>query len=482
MNWNRMLSGAVVVLLLQGRSLAADAFQSGSRLKDPLKQLVLDRRVIAETQGVRLALGQVRKEPRNPLFQADRPWENALNNLYPNVVFDEEERRFKLWYKCVLADTNSAAKLSPPNLINGVGWLLCYATSRDGLAWDKPELGLQSFDGSTQNNAVARDVANAGIFKDLHDPDPARRYKLIYDVGVGQLRVRFSPDGLHWGAPLAPKGFGSRNGDTHNNAFWDERLGNYVLSTRLYPGERLVARFESSDFLNWKNSGVVLRSTPAEGKLCQTYCLSMFPYANGYLGFVMMYKAGSDRTVACELAWSADSVAWERIAPGVPFIPRGPANSYDSGCIYAQAGPPAVKDGQLWVYYGGSREVHRGWKRHCLPCLARVRLDGFAGYEPVAADQPGTLLTQPLRCVADDLRVSADVRGALRAGLAGVAGYGLDDCEPVRTDATDRVIRWKGGRTLAGLKGTTVQIQFQLDDAKLYAFSGVELPATADRK
>jgi len=54
--------------------------------------------------------GTVVKDPHNPLFQADKPWENALNNLYPNVTYDREEKRFKLWYKCVLADPEVIAR------------------------------------------------------------------------------------------------------------------------------------------------------------------------------------------------------------------------------------------------------------------------------------------------------------------------------------------------------------------------------------
>jgi len=86
--------------------------------------------------------GSVIKDTRNPLMPADKPWENALNNLYPNVLWDEQERVFKLWYKCVLADPDVIAKMDQPSTVHDVGWYLLYATSQDGLAWDKPSLGL----------------------------------------------------------------------------------------------------------------------------------------------------------------------------------------------------------------------------------------------------------------------------------------------------------------------------------------------------
>src|SRR6185437_11107406 len=139
-----------------------------------------------------------------------------------------------------------------------------------------------------------------------------------------------------------PEGLG-KVGDTHNNAFWDEGQGKYVLITKKYLGERLVYRIASADFLKWSEPTLALRSTPEEGKKSQTYCMPAFPYGSGYLGWVMMYNVGAGRSVDCELVWSADTVTWRRVFPGKPFLPRGAKGSYDSACIYAQAGPPILK-------------------------------------------------------------------------------------------------------------------------------------------
>lgn len=399
---------AAVCLGFVGRSPAAEAVVVRV---DARKLLTLDPRLVAETHDVRLVMGHVRKEPRNPLFRADRPWENSLNSLYPNVVFDPERQCFRLWYKCVLADQEAIAKMMPPATVHDVGWFLLYAESPDGVTWTKPDLGLIGFDGSLQTNIVARDTPNVGVLYDPHDADAARRYKMLYDVGLGQLRVRFSADGLRWSEPQTPPGFTAYTGDTHNNAFWDERLGKYVAMTRFHLGERLVARSESSDFLNWEQTQLALRSTLAEGRTRQLYCMPAFAYGSGYLGFLMVCNAGTDRTVDCELAWSPDTVHWRRVLPGTPLIPRGAQGSCDGGCIYAQAGSPVLCGGRLLVFYGGSTVVHRGWKRHCLPCLAYLRPDGFAAYEPTAPDATGTLVTRPLRCVGQPLQISADAQG-----------------------------------------------------------------------
>jgi hypothetical protein len=387
----------------------------------------------------------------------------------------------------VLVDKPVLAKMMPASTIHNVGWFLLYATSADGLVWDKPSLGVIGFDGSKANNIVARDTPNVGVFKDPHDPDAARRYKMICDVGFSQLRVRFSPDGIHWSNPQTPEGLvlpqdQGTTGDTHNNAFWDERQKKFVLITRIYLGQRTVARSESNDFLHWRTPTLALKSDAAEGASYQTYCTPAYPYANGYLGYVMMYRAKTDQTVDCELAWSPDSVTWQRVCPGKPLIPRGPERTYDSGCIYAPAGPAIVQDGRLLIYYGGSQVVHRGWKRSCLPCLARLRVDGWAGYEPNQAGGHGTLVTRPMVVADRSLRVTADAAGgSLRAAVVDVPGYSPADCTPITSDVTDAKIRWKD-KDFAALEGKTIRLKFELVDAKLYAFRGLKPAALGSRR
>jgi hypothetical protein len=375
---------------------------------DPAKLLMLDARVIERAENARLVLGSPVKDERNPLLPSDQPWENATNNYYPNVLWDADERVWKLWYKDVLADKEAIAQMDAPSTVHDVGWYLLYATSQDGIAWQRPALSLHKFAGRADNNIVARDCPNVGVFKDAHDPDPARRYKMVFDVGLGKPRVRFSADGLRWSDAQEVAGFSAQQGDTHNNAFFDTRLGKYLWFTKLYLGERLVTRLESDDLFHWKSSGVVLRSTLDEGRAHQTYALTVFPYGSVWLGYVMMYHVGSGRTVDCELAWSPDSIHWQRVQPGTPFLPLGAKDSYDGGCIYAQAGPPVVQDGKLLIYYGGSPTVHLGWKRSASLCLARLREDGFAAFEAEDQTKPAVLTTALLKPADRSLRLIAD--------------------------------------------------------------------------
>lgn len=470
----RAIAAGCLLSIWLGASCLLHADEPKPIQPDDSKLLALDPRLFASVEGARLVPGKVVKEQRNPLFIADNPWENSLNNLYPNLLWDEEEKCFKLWYKCVLADKEAIAGMDGPSTVHDVGWYLLYATSKDGLTWDKPKLGLHKFRGDAATNIVARDTPNAGVFKDPQDPDGARRYKMVYDVGLGQLRARFSKDGIHWGDPVEMKGFGARNGDTHNNAFWDARLKKYVWFTKLYLGERLVARLESDDFLNWKNSGMVLRSAIDEGTASQTYCMPVFRYGSGYLGYVMMYHLKHGRTVDCELAWSPDGLKWTRVFPGTPLIPRGPKGTYDSECIYAMAGPPVVQDGQLLIYYGGDDFPHTGWKRDCVPCLARLPLDHFAGYEVAEGKQQAFLQTSLLKVSEASVRLTLDARGGSIKVMAMDFGGGvLAQTEYKDSQLKDEAVVWpKDPHSIP--EGKLVHLVFELKGAaRLFAIGGV---------
>jgi hypothetical protein len=99
----------------------------------------------------------------------------------------------------------------------------CYAESRDGLRWVKPELGLFDFEGSSRNNILwdGPGMHNFTPFRDANPERPAEvRYKALGLVPGGLMALR-SPDGIHWTrmaeAPVITRGAF----DSQNLAFWD---------------------------------------------------------------------------------------------------------------------------------------------------------------------------------------------------------------------------------------------------------------------
>ena len=139
--------------------------------------LMLDKRNIAHKKNARLSLGTVTKHAANPLFEEDKPWEKRIDNLYGNIAYDHEERIYKCWYSPftvahATGDLSLDERLTKtyeghPEQEMGV----CYATSPDGIVWNKPKLGLVKYEDNSDNNILSRGVHGSGIFKDNLEPN-----------------------------------------------------------------------------------------------------------------------------------------------------------------------------------------------------------------------------------------------------------------------------------------------------------------------
>ncbi len=445
--------------------------------------LLLDSRIVAETTNAKLTLGTVKKDPRNPLFIEDKPWEPRFDNLYANILFDEEDKLYKCWYSPFII-CKSTTNTPKDQQVNGGEFKymgkhtgrrremgVCYAYSKDGIAWTKPELGLVEFDGSKANNLVWCGPHGTGIFKDAKAKIPSRRYKAFFKGET--ISVGFSPDGLHW-SEAVPCPEANVPGDTHNNALWAPTLNKYVGITRMKGGEprvRQVARTTTDDFIKWTTSEVVLQGDDPN---LQTYSMPTFFHGGVYLGLVTIFNKEADR-VHTELAWSPDTIDWRRINPGRPLIPNAPKkNDYDWGCVYSAANPVFLED-EIRIYYGGSDDLHTGWRDSGL-CLATLRPDGFAGFEPADANAPGVIHTRLIQATRQNIGISADIDrgGSVQVVLLDKNSKELSKSKLITKTVTDGLVEWEDGPGFTGLIGKGVHIKFLLDKAKLYSFTFME--------
>jgi len=470
--------GGFVSAATEGRSLR-DRHPATKRQR----YLLLDARVVDRTENARLTIGTVQKHEANPLFGEDKPWEKRFDNLYANVIFDAEAGLYKCWYSPFIVDRSALGmtleerKQKRYRAPGNREMAICYATSKDGLAWAKPELGLVAYEGSKATNILWRGSGDrkelwggphgSGIFKDLREPDPERRYKAFLKAEI--LSVAFSADGVHWGPAIACPEADSA-GDTHNNAFWAPTLGSYVGITREWGQAfgRQVARTSSADFVRWSKSEVVLEGLD---KGHQTYAMPVFYHGGVYLGLVAIHDQEADR-VWTELTWSPDTVTWHRVLPGTPLIANSEKEGdYDWGCVYAAACPVFLKD-EIRLYYGGSDGKHTSW-RNGFFCLATLRPDGWSGYEPVDSDRPAVIETTPVACTGKGLRICADVKknGYVKIELLDSDHQLLAEGELITKTVTDGLVRWKGGFSFEKLKANEIELRFELRDSKLYSFS-----------
>ena len=437
--------------------------------------LLLDSRVIDKTENAELTLGIIKKDARNPLFIEDKPWEMRFDNLYANILYDEEEKVYKCWYSPFIIDPGTIKipkeqrnqKKYPANRMGKREMGVCYAQSKDGILWDKPDLGILEYNGNKNNNIVLRQAHGAGVFKDKHTTNPDRRYKMI--LKREKMFVSFSADGLHWDDPIACKDLNVA-GDTHNNGLWAPTLNRYIGITRMWGGEprvRQVGRTSSSDFISWSAAKVILQGLSPD---YQVYALPVFYYKGIYLGLPAIFDTIHDR-VWTELAWSTNTINWQRISPGTAFIPNSIHKfHYDWGCVYAAAYPIIQKDKML-LYYGGSNGPHTGWRNGTL-CRATIRKDGFAGYEAIDEKNPAIIITKPVKWGRKSISLCADVfdGGHILVTVLDKSDNILAKGEAITISVTNGYITWTDPIALKNIVNKEIVLKFEFTKAKLWSF------------
>ena len=178
---------ALMTVLLWVASFGSVSAQTPIQLND-YRQLFVDDYLVDSMQGVQRVVNQPRKHSANPsVTLEDRPWEgDFLVGAAGSVVYDEEEQLFKMWY---------AAQPMPDPTI------MLYASSQDGVNWEKPNLGLVESGGSTANNIVVGLRSLNVIISP--DAPPNQRYKGFGLEGPSWngRRGAFSADGFYWNIP-----------------------------------------------------------------------------------------------------------------------------------------------------------------------------------------------------------------------------------------------------------------------------------------
>ena len=468
--------------------------------------------LVDESAHLRIHQRRPVKHSGNPILVADRPWEGTVIQLYsPDVHHDARTGQWQMWYEGHPAEV-----------------LLCTAFSKDGIRWTKPSLGIQQWQGSRENNIILQtgywDAHCASVVEAPTEKDPSRRYKLYYWVGpewfdknnplhvacgnkVKDYKqnghyVAFSADGVRFtpktDAPVL------RTSD-FNTTLFDERLGRYRSYHKIERKaagwdveRRCMSMAESEDGVRFGRSRPVLAPDATDDELARAaggvraefYGMHAWPQEGFYLGLLWVFtitkgnpqlgRGWDDGRIQPHLIYSADGITWHRLPVREPFIPCGPAGSFESGSIYSSGDHPVVIGEEVRFYYFGVSYTHgettpvSSPKNYSGVGLATLQRDRYVGWQ--AGTAGGTLLTKPLKFSGRQLHLNLDAaRGAARVALLDVEGkplpgFGLEDCKPMLTDSLDHVVTWTGGSDLSALSGRGVRLRFSLRHSVLYTW------------
>ena len=468
-------------------NFAAMGALASSRGRAPGPHLFIDDAFIESTAGLTRTAHRPEKYLANPVITRTEPWERRCVTASGSVLYDEAEKLFKCWYQTY----DQLARV--PDSVR-----FCYATSRDGIYWQKPKLGLYPYEGSKENNVIL--TADEGILDspniihDPRDPDPQRRYKMIFYLGAkGEARGLYaavSADGMRWRRLPGPA---IQSGD-RCSFFWNPFRQTYTVMTRPgflsgrkvpAPGGgvlRWVGVWESPDFEKYGEMQPVLWPDAADGEGTEFYSLQPFAYGPHAIGYLEMFYAGEKdpryRRLNIQLVASRDGVKWDRALDRKVFLQYGPLGAWDGGWVCPTSNPPIRVKDRLYIFYHGRQSLHWGTKPYSFEQngetyiindpkvghvgaigLATLRVDGFC-----SLDGTGVLVTKPAG-PGRELIINAKAEGSVRVAVIDGSGKALFTAAPFTGDSTEHRI------DLPVLPNGPIRFRFELQNASLYSFS-----------
>ena len=424
--------------------------------------------------------------PKTPVLKPDQPWEDSTWRGHPSrcamvfsdgVWFDPSDGLFKMWY------------------MGGMTLATCYATSADGVVWEKPQLDVVP--GTNIVDTRSRDSAT--VWLDLFEKHPEERFKLF---NVGRLKkrcacfVHTSPDGIHWGEGVAQTALiGDRTTVFYNpfRGMWVYGIRDYLPEMgrsrryREYEDAIAGAAWKPEEAVLWVGADVNDPPRPDLNVPAELYNLDAVAYESLMLGLFSIWPGQpEDRAkpnYVC-LGFSRDGFHWDR-PDHRPFI--GVSESYGDwnwANVQSAGGGCLVVGDQLYFYVSGRAGVKGSPASGvCTTGLATIRRDGFASMD--AGQATATLTTRPLRFGGTHLFVNCDAGGGelrvevLDASGAVIAPFSSETCIPLHADSTRQSVVWSGASDLSAVRGKPVRFRFSLRKGRLYAFWVSDAPSGA---
>jgi hypothetical protein len=421
------------------------------------------------------------------------------------VWFDPKDRLFKIWYACGFRDG------------------ICYATSKDGIRWERPQLDVSPGENRVLPDHKGWALSGFSVALDQLTSDPAQRFKMLAyhryknrfpgDKGEENPpdKMYVSADGIHWGEPQMVNCFTGDNA----SMFFDPFRGYWVFSTRnrtpsLDPSKldgkgkaatvRARFRFDGPDFIQtgltakkaqlWLKADGLDKPDPALGYEPELYTFGAVPYESIMLGaYGMFYGPPNDiagtkgkqrpKINDVQLGFSRDGVAYPRPSRTAFIAAARQPGVWNRGYLHPANGTCLIVGDELYFYFGAWSGLSNRPNAELVMAggsvgMAKLRRDGFASMD--AGEQAGTLTTTPVTFTGRFPFVNVIAAGGeLRTEILDEQGkviepFSLKNSVPVKADSTHQRISWSGAADLAALAGKPLRFRFHLTRGQLYAF------------
>ena len=115
-------------------------------LYDPGLHLFADDAEVQDHPGFTRKVQRPTRAQPEPVLRPEMPWEGKTVQIKGGYRYNGASDIFEMWYwtwSCTIDE-----------MYAGAPTFLCYATSKDGISWERPELGEYEFKGSKKNNIV----------------------------------------------------------------------------------------------------------------------------------------------------------------------------------------------------------------------------------------------------------------------------------------------------------------------------------------
>lgn len=482
-----VVSKILISILIFSFSSSMSAQSRGSKTKainiDSRLELFTDYFLLDKLKGVSLKL----HEPidKGSVLKFDKPWEGPFSG-YCTVIKDGD--LYRLYYRGLPTAGHDGRSDEST----------CYAESKDGVNWEKPNLKIHSINGSFNNNVILSDVVpvthNFSPFLDTREGVSKHKYKGLGGTYKSGLIPYTSEDGIHWfnlqkePVIMAKKG----DFDSQNVSFWSEEEQLYISYYRTWVKEndvkyRTVARTTSEDFISWSNP---VEMKYGDRPFEQLYTNQTSPYYRAphiYVSISARYMPGR-QVISEEEAQKLDvNPKYFKDCSDAIFMTTRGGNEYDRTFMESFIRPgiglsnwvsrsnyPALNVVQtsptemsVYVnqdYAQPSAHLHR----------YAMRIDGFTSIH--APFDGGELITKPIRFKGGKLMLnfSTSAAGYVKVEILDVngdaiKGFELENSKEIIGNEIEKTVTWEGNPDLEKLTGTSVRLRFVMKDADLYS-------------